>query len=114
MPSSDPATRLQDIVDHIQAAHSFVSGISLEDFSKDPMRLFAAIRALEVISEASRRLPNEMKQRRSEIDWAAVAAAGNIYRHEYDVVDPRRIWRTIQNDLGELERVCAEELRGLT
>jgi uncharacterized protein with HEPN domain len=60
------------------------------------MRLFAAIRALEVISEASRRLPNEMKDRHSQIDWAAVAAAGNIYRHEYDVVNPRRIWRTTQ------------------
>jgi hypothetical protein len=55
---------------------SFVSGITYEEFSKDTTRLFAAIRALEVISEASRRLPEEMKLRHKQIDWPAVAAAG--------------------------------------
>jgi len=51
-----------------------------------------------------------MKLRHSGIDWAAIAAAGNIYRHEYDVVSPRRIWQTIQHGLDDLERVCREEL----
>ncbi|MEK7404778.1 MAG: HepT-like ribonuclease domain-containing protein [Acidobacteriota bacterium] len=50
---------------------------------------------MEIISEASRRLPAELKDRHPEIDWVAVAAAGNVYRHEYEAVDEGIIWRTV-------------------
>jgi uncharacterized protein with HEPN domain len=53
----------------------------------DRKTLYAVIRALEIISEATRRLPDEMKARHASIDWTAVAAAGNVYRHEYEGVD---------------------------
>ena len=52
------------------------------DFARDRKTVYAVARALEIISEASRRLPDELKTRHPEIDWPAVAAAGNIYRHE--------------------------------
>jgi uncharacterized protein with HEPN domain len=51
---------------------------------------------LEVISEASRRLPDELRRRHPEFDWAAIAAAGNIYRHEYEVIDEALIWHTVR------------------
>ena len=72
------------------------------------------VRALEIISEASRRLPGELLQRHPEIDWAAVAAAGNIYRHEYDTVDEALIWQTAHHGLGTLRVVCIEELKRRT
>nr|WP_294507592.1 HepT-like ribonuclease domain-containing protein [uncultured Rhodopila sp.] len=43
-------------------------------------------RCLEIISEASRRLPEEMKSRHPSIPWRNVGAAGNIFRHEYEKV----------------------------
>jgi uncharacterized protein with HEPN domain len=113
MPSSDPARRLQDILDHIAALKSFTLGVTLEDFAKDPMRAFAAIRALEVISEASRRLPDSIKQAHPEIEWKQIAAAGNLYRHEYDNVDYELIWQTIQSDLDPLAKVAEEGLQRL-
>ena len=61
--------------------------------------------------EASRRLPDDLLQRHPEIDWAAIAAAGNIYRHEYDAVDEALLWRTVHHSLGQLWDVCIEELR---
>jgi uncharacterized protein with HEPN domain len=89
---------------------SFTKDVSLEELAKDPMRAFAAIRALEVISEASRRLPNSMKAAHPEIEWKQIAAAGNLYRHEYDNVDYELIWQTIQFDLDPLVKVAVEEL----
>jgi uncharacterized protein with HEPN domain len=53
-------------------------------FVADRKTVYAVVRALEIISEASRRLPAELKDRHPEIDWIAVTAAGNIYRHEYE------------------------------
>ncbi len=113
MPSSDPARRLRDIVDHIAALKSFTKDVSLEEFAEDPMRSFAAIRALEVISEASRRLPQSLKAAHPEISWREIAAAGNLYRHEYDNVDFALIWQTIESDLDPLLAVAETELRRL-
>ena len=69
------------------------------------------MRALEIVSEASRRLPEELLQWHPDIDWPAIAAAGNIFRHEYDAVDEALIWRTVQHDLTTLRAVASDELR---
>jgi len=48
-----------------------------------------------------------------EIDWVAITAAGNIYRHEYESVDERLIWHTVQRDLEALRKVAAGEFERL-
>lgn len=110
LPSKNPAVRLRDILENIAAIREFTAGMELTDLAADRRSLYAVIRALEIISEASRRLPDAVKDRHSEIDWAAVAAAGNIYRHEYEGIDERLIWQTIQHDLEPLERAVRAEL----
>lgn len=75
--------------------------------------MYAVVRALEIISEASRRLPAELLRRHPEIDWTAVAAAGNVYRHEYDGIEEALIWHTAHRDLAALRQVAQEELRRL-
>jgi uncharacterized protein with HEPN domain len=72
--------------------------------------VYAVVRALEIVSEASRRLPVEIRDRHSEIDWTAIAAAGNVYRHEYETVDEALIWHTVRQGLAALRGVAAAEL----
>lgn len=83
------------------------------DFTADRKTLYAVVRALEIISEATRRLPAELKARHPEIDWTAVAAAGNVFRHEYEGVDVNLIWHTVRHDLGPLRNVAVGELEAL-
>lgn len=64
-----------------------------------------------MISEASRHLPEEMKQRHSQIPWQKVAGIGNMLRHAYDHVAPEVLWTLAQADLLELEAACRDELR---
>lgn len=77
----------------------------------DPMRLRAVTRCLEVISEASRHLPPELKERHPLIPWHEIASAGNFYRHEYNWVLPRRIWGTATS-LSDLRTAMEQELQG--
>ena len=58
----------------------------------------------------ARRLPDDLKDRHPEIDWAAAAAARNVYRHEYEVVDELQLWNTVQHELSALRRVVIAEL----
>ena len=74
-------------MENIDAIRSFIPGLDRDEFAADRKTLYAVVRALEISSEAPRRLPPELKERNPGIDWRAVAAAGNVYRHEYEGVD---------------------------
>lgn len=113
MPSRNSAQRLQDIVDNINAIELFTAGMEFEAFAADRKTVYAVVRALEIVSEASRRLPEDLKDRHPEIDWVAVAAAGNVYRHEYEGVDEILIWRSVRHDLSVLRAVAEIELKRL-
>lgn len=108
MPSRNPAQRLIDIIDNIDAIGQFVAGLDFAGFLQDRKTVYAVVRALEIISEASRRLPTDLRDRHREVDWTAIAAAGNIYRHEYDAVEEDLIWHTVQN-LGALREIAWRE-----
>ncbi len=101
---------LTDIKKNIEAIESFVEGMSFDDFLQDQKTSYAVLRALEIVSEASRHLSAELKSRHSAIDWRAVAGAGNVYRHDYDSVDDAVIWHTINNELTPLKAAVHAEL----
>jgi len=110
VPSKNPAQRLLEIVDNIDAILEFVAGLDFAQFQRDRKTVYAVVRALEIISEASRRLPIELQQRHPSMDWVAIAAAGNIYRHEYDAVDEVLLWNTITRGLSSLRSIASAEL----
>ena len=74
------------------------------------MRVYAVVRALEIISEASRGLQEDVKARHPEIAWPKVAGAGNVYRHDYDLVAEQLIWHTATNMLPPLLAAVESEL----
>jgi uncharacterized protein with HEPN domain len=113
MPSKNPAQRLSDIIDNVDAIEAFIAELDFAAFRSDRKTVYAVVRALEIISEASRRLPIELLDRHPEIDWPAVAAAGNIYRHDYDAVDEAMIWHTARHGLAALRSVAAAEFQRL-
>jgi uncharacterized protein with HEPN domain len=111
MPSKRDSATLREMLRHIELAEKFALDRSYENLRDDPMPLFAVIRCLEVISEASRRLSDELKARHSQIPWREMAAAGNFYRHEYEDVLPERVWKTLQQDLPVLRAVIVQEFK---
>ena len=69
--------------------------------------------ALEIISEASRRLPAEMKARYPAVPWKNMAGAGNVYRHDYEDVAAKLVWDTVQLALPPLRDVVVREMAAL-
>jgi len=110
MPSETDIGPLGDMRHYGEAARNFTEGQTYESLRDDLMRLYAVIRCLEIISEASRRLSADLKARHPHIPWQQMAAAGNFYRHDYEDVTPRRVWKTVQEDLPPLLAVLDEEL----
>ena len=116
MPSDRSATHrwLQDISHHIDLALRFVEGLDEDAFGVDLRTIYAVTRCLEIISEASRRLPEQVKARHPAIAWKEMAGAGNVYRHDYEDVAPAYLWVTVRDHLPGLRVVVEQEIAGLS
>jgi uncharacterized protein with HEPN domain len=115
MPSTLSETErgaLHDMLHDVDLAEQFARGRTFEDHRDDPMPLYAITRCLEIISEGSRRLSNELKAPHPRMPGREMAAAGNFYRHNYEDVLPGRIWKTLHEDLPPLRTVIEQELGG--
>jgi uncharacterized protein with HEPN domain len=114
MPSDSSDGALRDILHHIELARSFIAGLSYDAFRADRRTVYAVIRCLEIISEASRKLPGDLKSRHPRIPWVDIAGAGNVYRHDYEEVLDKIVWRTVQDSLEPLKVAADSEIRRLT
>jgi uncharacterized protein with HEPN domain len=88
---------------------AFLAGKSETDFARDQLLRLAVERSLEIISEASRRIPADVKARETQISWQRMADLGNFLRHAYHDVNPETLWRIVKEDLRPL-KVFAEQI----
>jgi uncharacterized protein with HEPN domain len=110
MPPSSVTPYLTDIIEAIEHIREKAGTTPLDAFRQDWERQWIVQRGLEIVSEASRRLPDAVKARYPGIPWPKIAAVGNVLRHEYRQVSPPLLWETVQDHLTPLDAACRAEL----
>lgn len=93
---------LEDIVSSITKIEKYINGMSYADFKDDDKTIDGVVRNLEIIGEAAKNIPEEIKDGYPEIPWSEMIAMRNKVTHEYFGVDTQIIWETIQKDLPEV------------
>ena len=101
---------LLDIRDNVVLARHFVEDLSFEAFTLSRLHVYGTIRALEIVSEAARRLSPALQARHPDLPWRSIRDAGNVYRHAYDHVQETAVWRTVHVDLPPLLAMADAEL----
>ena len=114
MTKRDDKITLTEIAQNIRLARSFMAGLDQVAFAVDSKTIYAVVRALEIISEGTRRLPDDLQSRHPMIPWRAVKGAGNIYRHVYHDLQATVIWDTAHKPLDDLLVVVELELARLS
>jgi len=109
MDKPSPLPRLVDILEAIDVLRAEVAGLSIQDFAADKRKRWLVERGLEIISEASRHLPDSLKARYPAIPWRKIAGIGNVLRHEYEHVAADILWRVVMDELTPLELACTLE-----
>jgi uncharacterized protein with HEPN domain len=108
--AKNPLAAIEDILETIDRIRRKLEGVPFEAFRSDWELQFLAQRAIEIISEASRRIPANMRAGHPEIEWRRVADIGNVLRHEYEAISDPLIWSVIQDDLPPL-RAAVQAMR---
>ena len=104
---------LEDILESIRQIEQYTTGLSEEAFSAERMVQDAVMRRLEVIGEAVRGLPDDLRKRYPEVPWRQIAGARDVLVHEYFRVDLELTWQMVATDLPELRTNVTAILQGL-
>ncbi len=93
---------IEDIVEAMDDAVSFVEGMRYDDFVKDRKTIYAVIRAIEIIGEAAKKIPDWVKNRYQGIPWKEMVGMRDKLIHEYFGVNLRAVWDTVKQDIPNL------------
>lgn len=110
MLSDKAKLALLDIRNNIHSAQQFIEDLSCEEFAASRLHFYAVTRALEIVSEAARRLPEGFRAKHSSLPWKKIMGVGNVYRHSYDNVQEAFVWKTAREDLAPLLAVVESEI----
>jgi uncharacterized protein with HEPN domain len=94
---------LHDILEAIERLEVITDGKTLAQFEASWKLRWLVQRAIEIISEASRAIPAELKNTRPEIPWSRVRGIGNVLRHEYQGLSDPIIWKVVTDELPRLK-----------
>jgi uncharacterized protein with HEPN domain len=110
MHSDQSGQPLRDILENARPARSFIIGSDEATFAAHVRTVYGVTRCLELISEASRRLDQSIRDRHPALPWRAIMGAGNVYLHDYDNVAEDQVWRAVNKSLVTLIDIIAHGL----
>jgi len=94
---------LKDILSSISKIDEYVGDFSFQDFAKDGMRVDAVVRNLEIIGEAAKHVPDDVRRKYAFVDWRKISALRDILIHEYFGVDFDILWDIVKNKIPILK-----------
>jgi uncharacterized protein with HEPN domain len=109
--SKNPLVRLRHIQDEIEGITKALTGVDRQAFLEDYVLRRAGERALLIISEAAKALPDGLTDRYPDIDWPGIRSLGNVLRHEYQAIDPDTLWLILTAKLAELAPIVSRMIR---
>lgn len=93
---------IQDIIESINDIEVFTKNMCFENFIKDKKTINAVIRSIEVIGEATKKIPNTIRKKNPSIPWKKMADMRDKLIHEYFGIDLAILWKTVKEDIPSL------------
>ena len=102
-----------EMLEAIAGIENAAAGKTLADFEREWLLKHGVQRGIEIISEAARHLPPDVRDRRPEIPWKQVIAVGSVLRHDYHRIANPIVWAVVTEDLPALKAAVEALQAGL-
>lgn len=102
-----------DVVDAIDKIERFTENMEFNDFESDDKTLLAVVKSLEIIGEAVKKIPENVRKIYPEIPWSKIAGMRDKLVHEYFGINIKVVWRTIKEDIPSIKPTMKEMLEKL-
>lgn len=99
----DIEVNLDDILESINLVEEYVKGIDEDEFTGNIQLQDAVVRRFEIIGEAAKQIPDDIREQYSHIPWREMAGLRDVLIHHYFGVSVNRIWRLIKNELYQVK-----------
>ncbi|MDD5459463.1 MAG: DUF86 domain-containing protein [Phycisphaerae bacterium] len=109
----DTLIYIKDIIAAIDSIDQFVEGMDFYQFSQDDKTASAVIQKLQIIGEAVKNVPADIRQKYCDIRWKEMAGMRDKLIHQYFGMKMELLWETIQNDLPPLRIPLLEIINDL-
>jgi len=113
MSKRDPCLFLNDILEAVLRIEEYTEGYEFDDFVRDRKTIDAVLRNLEIIGEAARYVPEEIKRKHTDVPWRRIIGLRNVVIHHYFGVDLNIVWTIIRFQLPELKESTEKMIREL-
>jgi uncharacterized protein with HEPN domain len=102
---------IQDVVENMDAALAFISNTTYDEFVKDVKTNYAVVRAIEIIGEAVKNIPEDVRKKYPEIPWRKMAGMRDKISHEYFGVSLERVWEVVKKGYSLFKTFIYKNLR---
>lgn len=104
---------LNDIFDAAEKAESFLQDVSYAEFVQNTEKVYAVIRALEIMGEAAKQIPLEIREQAPAVPWRSVAGMRDVLVHRYFGVNLQRVYETVKREVPLLRTEISRLLQKL-
>ncbi|MBI4548365.1 MAG: DUF86 domain-containing protein [Ignavibacteriae bacterium] len=113
MSKRDWKVYAEDILEALERVAAYVEGMRYEDFQRDRKTIDAVVRNFEIVGEASKYMPEEIKKKYSSVDWVGIVGLRNRIAHEYFAISTAIVWQILSEELpqlrSEMKRILESE-----
>lgn len=100
--SRDPFIYIEDMYEHAERAYQYCIDLDFSEFCTHGVHYDAILRNLEILGEAAKNVPPDLRERWPQVEWRAIAALRDILAHHYFGLDDRTLWDILQTKIPAL------------